>query len=96
MDPSKSCIPMEKVPSILKLLEAMMANKGTTLRIRAPGQHATSIEPRNGIPRGTLHMIEEELNIHNIPIVFTRALAEGISVTNAFTFTHWAIAFFSP
>eukprot|EP00959_Pyramimonas_sp_CCMP1952_P153247 3205625-Pyramimonas_sp.AAC.1 len=31
-------------------------------------------------------MIEEELNRHNIPIVFTRALAEGIFVTSAFAF----------
>eukprot|EP00959_Pyramimonas_sp_CCMP1952_P100724 2107086-Pyramimonas_sp.AAC.1 len=31
-------------------------------------------------------MIEEELNRHNIPAVFTRVLAEGIFVTNAFTF----------
>eukprot|EP00959_Pyramimonas_sp_CCMP1952_P139490 2919055-Pyramimonas_sp.AAC.1 len=64
----------------------MMAHKGTTLRIRAPGQRATSIESRNGILRGTLRMIEEELNIQNIPIVFTRVLAEGIFATNAFTF----------
>eukprot|EP00959_Pyramimonas_sp_CCMP1952_P417360 8744248-Pyramimonas_sp.AAC.1 len=63
----------------------MMANKGTTLRIRAPGQHATSIESRNGTLRGTLHMIEEELSRHNIPIACTRVLAEGIFVTNAFT-----------
>eukprot|EP00959_Pyramimonas_sp_CCMP1952_P275272 5753903-Pyramimonas_sp.AAC.1 len=62
----------------------MMANKGATLRSRAPGQHATSIESRNGILRDTLHMIEEELNRHNTPFVFTRALAEGIFVTNAF------------
>eukprot|EP00959_Pyramimonas_sp_CCMP1952_P384842 8065708-Pyramimonas_sp.AAC.1 len=66
--------------------KAMMANKGTTLRIRAPGQHATSIESRNGSLRGTLHMIEEELNRHNIPIVFPRVLAKGIFVTSAFTF----------
>ncbi len=52
--------------------KAMMANKGTELRIRAPGKHATSIESRNGILRGVLHMIEEELNRHNIPIVFTK------------------------
>eukprot|EP00959_Pyramimonas_sp_CCMP1952_P285147 5962028-Pyramimonas_sp.AAC.1 len=63
----------------------MMASKGATLRIRAPGQHATSIESRNGIFRGVLHMIEEELNRHNIPVAFTRVLAEGIFVTNAFT-----------
>eukprot|EP00959_Pyramimonas_sp_CCMP1952_P202970 4244745-Pyramimonas_sp.AAC.1 len=31
-------------------------------------------------------MIEEELNRHNIPIVFSRVRAEGIFVTNAFTF----------
>eukprot|EP00959_Pyramimonas_sp_CCMP1952_P300631 6288300-Pyramimonas_sp.AAC.1 len=31
-------------------------------------------------------MIEEELNRHNIPIVCTRVVAEGIFVTNAFTF----------
>eukprot|EP00959_Pyramimonas_sp_CCMP1952_P165125 3451103-Pyramimonas_sp.AAC.1 len=64
----------------------MVANKGATLRVRAPGQRATSIESRNGILRGTLHMIEEELNRHNIPVVFTRVLAEGIFVTSAFTF----------
>eukprot|EP00959_Pyramimonas_sp_CCMP1952_P181136 3787626-Pyramimonas_sp.AAC.1 len=64
----------------------MLANKGATLRVRAPGQHATSIESRNGILRGALHMIEQELNRHNIPVVFTRVLAEGIFVINAFTF----------
>eukprot|EP00959_Pyramimonas_sp_CCMP1952_P306191 6407984-Pyramimonas_sp.AAC.1 len=64
----------------------MMANKGTALRIRAPGQHATSIESRNGILRGVFHMIEEELSRQNIPVVFTRVLAEGIVVTNDFTF----------
>eukprot|EP00959_Pyramimonas_sp_CCMP1952_P323227 6763911-Pyramimonas_sp.AAC.1 len=63
-----------------------MANKGATLRVRAPGQHATSTESRDGILRGTLHMIEEELNRHNIPVLFTRVSAEGIFVTNAFTF----------
>eukprot|EP00959_Pyramimonas_sp_CCMP1952_P332447 6961538-Pyramimonas_sp.AAC.1 len=31
-------------------------------------------------------MIEEELNRHNIPVVFTRVLAQCIFVTNAFTF----------
>eukprot|EP00959_Pyramimonas_sp_CCMP1952_P191658 4007696-Pyramimonas_sp.AAC.1 len=31
-------------------------------------------------------MIDEELNRHDIPIVVTRVLAEGIFVTNAFTF----------
>eukprot|EP00959_Pyramimonas_sp_CCMP1952_P393176 8238186-Pyramimonas_sp.AAC.1 len=50
----------------------MMASKGTTLRIRAPGQHATSIESRNGILMCVFHMIEEELNRHNIPVVFTK------------------------
>eukprot|EP00959_Pyramimonas_sp_CCMP1952_P006519 136217-Pyramimonas_sp.AAC.1 len=30
-------------------------------------------------------MVEEELNRHNIPVVFTRASAEGIFATNAFT-----------
>eukprot|EP00959_Pyramimonas_sp_CCMP1952_P218079 4561182-Pyramimonas_sp.AAC.1 len=54
--------------------EAMMANKGATLRIRAPGQHVTSVESRNGILRGTLHMIEEELNRHNIPVVFNKSI----------------------
>eukprot|EP00959_Pyramimonas_sp_CCMP1952_P391871 8212037-Pyramimonas_sp.AAC.1 len=63
----------------------MMANQATTLRIRAPGQHATSIESRNGSLRGALHMIEEGLNRHNIPTAFTRVLAEGIFVTNALT-----------
>eukprot|EP00959_Pyramimonas_sp_CCMP1952_P226295 4731493-Pyramimonas_sp.AAC.1 len=66
--------------------KAMMAKKGTTLRVRAPGQRATSIESSNGILRGTLHMLGEELNRHNSPIVFTRVLAESIYVTNAFTF----------
>ena len=37
------------------------ANEGTVLRIRALGQHATSIESRNGILRATLHLMEEEL-----------------------------------
>eukprot|EP00959_Pyramimonas_sp_CCMP1952_P379043 7939818-Pyramimonas_sp.AAC.1 len=48
-------------------VKATMANKGTMLRIRAPGQRATSIGSRNGILRGVLH-IEEELNRHHIPV----------------------------
>ena len=62
------------------------ANKGTVLKIRAPGQHATSIESRNGILRATLHIMEEELKRHNIPVVFKRLLAEAMFATNAFTF----------
>eukprot|EP00959_Pyramimonas_sp_CCMP1952_P318390 6662343-Pyramimonas_sp.AAC.1 len=38
------------------------AAKGIELRIRARGQHATSIEARNGILRHLLHAMEAELN----------------------------------
>eukprot|EP00959_Pyramimonas_sp_CCMP1952_P202516 4235073-Pyramimonas_sp.AAC.1 len=42
--------------------KAVLKAKGTELRIRARGQHATTIEARNGVLRHLLHVIVAELN----------------------------------
>ena len=36
-----------------------LKRQGTELRIRAPGQHARTIDRRNGVLRHTMHLIEE-------------------------------------
>ena len=66
--------------------KALLRHKGTELRIRARGQHATTIEARNGILRHLLHVMEEDLKRHDIPLVFTRLLHEAMFASNAFTF----------
>eukprot|EP00959_Pyramimonas_sp_CCMP1952_P195929 4096491-Pyramimonas_sp.AAC.1 len=53
--------------------------------MRARGQHATTIEARNGILRHLLHVMEAELNLLDIPLVFTRLLHETLFAANAFT-----------
>eukprot|EP00959_Pyramimonas_sp_CCMP1952_P342744 7180232-Pyramimonas_sp.AAC.1 len=40
----------------------LAAKKGTGFRMRARGQHATTIETRTGILRHLLHVMEAELN----------------------------------
>eukprot|EP00959_Pyramimonas_sp_CCMP1952_P308815 6462742-Pyramimonas_sp.AAC.1 len=42
--------------------KAVLKAKGTEVRMRAPGQRATTIEARNGILRHLLHVMEAELN----------------------------------
>ena len=37
-----------------------------------------------------MHLMEEELKRHNIPVVFKRLLAEAMFATNAFTFYNGA------
>ena len=59
---------------------------GTTLKVKAPGQHAAIIERRNAVLRHVLHMIEADLKRCGIKIPFDRILGEGIFVSNAFTF----------
>eukprot|EP00959_Pyramimonas_sp_CCMP1952_P440737 9227497-Pyramimonas_sp.AAC.1 len=54
--------------------------------MRARGQHATTIEARNGILRHLLRVMEAELNRLDIPLVFTRLLHETLFAANAFTF----------
>ena len=66
--------------------KAILKEKGTELRIRAPGQRATTIEARSCILRGIVHLVEESLNNRDIPVNFTRLLAEALFVCNAFTF----------
>eukprot|EP00959_Pyramimonas_sp_CCMP1952_P017549 372401-Pyramimonas_sp.AAC.1 len=66
--------------------KAVLKAKGAELRIRARGQHATTIEARNGILRHLLHVMEAELNRLDIPPVFTRLLHEALFAANAFTF----------
>ena len=66
--------------------KAQLASKGTDLRIRARGQHATTVEARNGLLRHTMHHIEQELKERDIPLQFTRLLSEAVFACNAFTF----------
>eukprot|EP00959_Pyramimonas_sp_CCMP1952_P243053 5080653-Pyramimonas_sp.AAC.1 len=42
--------------------------KGTVLRIRDRGQHATTIEARSGMLRHTSHVKEESFKRHNIAL----------------------------
>ena len=65
---------------------AVLKAKGSELRIRARGQHATTIEARNGILRHLLHVMEAELQRLDIPLVFTRLLHEALFACSAFTF----------
>eukprot|EP00959_Pyramimonas_sp_CCMP1952_P344732 7219900-Pyramimonas_sp.AAC.1 len=66
--------------------KAVLKAKGTELRIRARGQHATTIEAINGILRHLLHVMEAELHRLDIPLVLTRLLHEALFAANAFTF----------
>ena len=66
--------------------EAEMKRLGTTLRLRAPEQHARIVERRNAVLRHNMHMIEEDLKRQNYTITFDRLLAEGFFVCNAFSF----------
>ena len=59
---------------------------GTELRIRAPGQHARTVESRNGVLRHVMHLIEEGFKAYKLDIPFKRLLGEGFFVCNAFTF----------
>eukprot|EP00959_Pyramimonas_sp_CCMP1952_P387093 8112428-Pyramimonas_sp.AAC.1 len=62
LDPLRYFTPTEKVPFMMTLRKQSSRQKGTALRIRARGQHATTIEARNGILRHLLHVMEAELN----------------------------------
>eukprot|EP00959_Pyramimonas_sp_CCMP1952_P349565 7324336-Pyramimonas_sp.AAC.1 len=65
---------------------AVLKARGNELRIRARGQHATTIEARNGIPRRLLHVMVAQLHRLDIPLVFTQLLHEAWFAANAFTF----------
>eukprot|EP00959_Pyramimonas_sp_CCMP1952_P296061 6192937-Pyramimonas_sp.AAC.1 len=66
--------------------KAVLKAEGTELRIRARGQHASTIEARTGIPRHLLHAMEAELNRSDIPFVFARLLHEALFAARAITF----------
>ena len=59
---------------------------GTTLRVRAPGQHARIAESRQSMLRHVMHLTEAELKRHNETIPFKRLYGEALFVANAFTF----------
>eukprot|EP00959_Pyramimonas_sp_CCMP1952_P110220 2306014-Pyramimonas_sp.AAC.1 len=65
--------------------KAVLKANGTEL-IRARGQHATTIEARNGVLRNLLHVMEAELNRLDIPLVSTRLLHDVLFAADAFTF----------
>ena len=54
-----------------------LTSMGTELRVRASGQHANVIEARNGMLRGVMHVMEEDLKRHDIPIIFKNAVGRG-------------------
>eukprot|EP00959_Pyramimonas_sp_CCMP1952_P061410 1283224-Pyramimonas_sp.AAC.1 len=54
--------------------KASLRAKCAELRIRARGQHAATIEARNGVPRRTTHVMEEEFKRHNTPLIPPRLL----------------------
>ena len=63
-----------------------MKGEGAELRIRAPGQHAITIAARNGILRGAMHPMEEDLKKRDIPINCKRLFAEALFACNACAF----------
>ena len=65
---------------------AQLKNLGTTLRVRAPGQHARVAESRQSMLRHVMHLTEEELKRHDTTIPFKRLYLEALFVVNAFTF----------
>ena len=58
---------------------------GTTLRTRAPRQHARLIGSRNGAMRHVMHLIGEDLKWFGTEITFIRLFGEALFVCNAFT-----------
>eukprot|EP00959_Pyramimonas_sp_CCMP1952_P169065 3531740-Pyramimonas_sp.AAC.1 len=74
------CIPYATGIEILDKTMTILKAKGTDLRIRARGRHATTIE-------ALLHVMEAELSIlEDIPLVFTRLLHGALFAAHAFTF----------
>ena len=65
---------------------AIFKGKGTELRIRVRGQHATTIEARSGILFHLQHVMEEDLKRQYIPLVIPRLLHEAMFASSAFTF----------
>eukprot|EP00959_Pyramimonas_sp_CCMP1952_P068623 1432337-Pyramimonas_sp.AAC.1 len=54
--------------------------------MRARGQHAATIEARNGILRHLLRAMEAEFNRLDILLLFARLLHEALFAASAFTF----------
>eukprot|EP00959_Pyramimonas_sp_CCMP1952_P157461 3293007-Pyramimonas_sp.AAC.1 len=77
--------PTERVNLTMTPQKAFPKAKGTELRIRAHGQHATTIEARSGILRHLLRAMEAKLNRLDRPLVFTRPLHEALFAASAFT-----------
>ena len=70
--------------------KAELKRLGTELRIRAPKQHASTVESRNSVLRTVMHLIEADLKRYSITLSFKRILGEGFFVCNAFTFYNGA------
>ncbi len=66
--------------------EAEIRRLGSTLRKRAPHQHARVVERRNAVLRHVMHMIEADLKRSSHDITFKRLLAEATFVVNCFSF----------
>eukprot|EP00959_Pyramimonas_sp_CCMP1952_P419665 8790277-Pyramimonas_sp.AAC.1 len=66
--------------------KAVLKAKGTELRIRERGQRATTIEARHDRLRHLFRVMETELKVLDIPLVFTRLLHKAMFVASAFTF----------
>ena len=60
-----------------------LQGRGTTVRTRAPGQHARLIERCRAILRRSMHCIEEQCEREGIKVTFKQHLAEAVFSGNA-------------
>eukprot|EP00959_Pyramimonas_sp_CCMP1952_P216358 4525183-Pyramimonas_sp.AAC.1 len=77
---------MEGAPINNDTAKTVLKANGTELRIRARGQHATTIATRHGRLRHLLHVMDSDFNRLDIPLVFTRLLHEALFAADSFTF----------
>ena len=68
-------------PEIMDRIRRM----GTEPKLRAPEQHARYVERRGAILRGTLHLIEEQLEREELVYPFAATLAEAVFAGNTCT-----------
>ena len=66
--------------------QARLKQLGTTVRVRAPGQHAQYIERRGRMFRLQLHKTEEQLKREGLRLSFRSIMSECFYMGNALTF----------
>ena len=64
---------------------ARIRRMGTEPKLRAPEQHARYVERRGAILRGTLHLIEEQLEREELVYPFATTLSEAVFAGNTCT-----------